>query len=82
MRFVINYISTWLIISRFKELKPHIKIIGFSGIGMGGLSLAFGLDYFLLNNYGFGEDVLFILAIAYIVNDTLSLKILEKQIPA
>lgn len=82
LRFVINYISTWLIISRFRDLKPHIKIIGFSGIGMGGLSLAFGLDYFLLNNYRFGEDVLFILAIAYIVNDTLSLKILEKQIPA
>ena len=79
-RFLIKYGSSWLIISKFKELKPHIKTIGYSGIGMGGLSLALGLDYYLLNNYTFGGDVLFILAIAYIVNDTFSLKILEKKI--
>jgi len=80
LRFVIKYASSWFIISRFKELKLHTKIIGFSGIGMGGLSLAFGLDYYLLNNYNLGEEVLFVLAITYIINDTFSLKILEKKI--
>ncbi len=80
LRFVIKYGSSWIIISRFKELKPHTKIIGFSGIGMGGLSLAFALDYYLLNNYSLGEEALFVLAMAYIINDTFSLKILENTI--
>jgi hypothetical protein len=80
LRFMIKYGSSHLIISRFIELKPHVKTIGYSGIGMGGLSLAFGLDYYLLNNYGLGEETLFVLAIAYIINDTFSLKILEKNI--
>lgn len=79
-RFIIKYISSWIIISKFRELKPNIGIIGLSGIGMGGLSLAFGLDYYLLNNYSFGENVLLILAVAYILNDTFSLKLLEKKI--
>ena len=79
-RVIIKYISSWIIISKFRELKPNIGIIGLSGIGMGGLSLAFGLDYYLLNNYYFGENVLLILAVAYILNDTFSLKLLEKKI--
>jgi len=79
-RFLIKYSSSWLIISKFEEFRSYIKIIGYSGVGMGGLSLAFGLDYYLLNNYVFGGDVLFILAMAYIINDTFSLKLLEKKI--
>ena len=79
-RVIIKYISSWIIISKFRELKPNIGIIGLSGIGMGGLSLAFGLDYYLLNNYYFGENVLLILAVSYILNDTFSLKLLEKKI--
>jgi hypothetical protein len=80
LRFVINYFSSWLIISRFMELKPYFKTIGYAGIGMGGLSLAFGLDFYMINNYGYGKEVLFVLSIAYIVNDTFSLKILENTI--
>jgi hypothetical protein len=80
LRFVIKYFSSMFVISRFKELKPHVKIIGLSGMGMGGLSLAFGLDYYLLYNYGIGEEILFVLAITFILNDTFSLKLLEKKI--
>jgi len=80
LRFVFKQTSSWFIISKFEEFKPYIVIIGYSGMGMGGLSLAFGLDYYLLSNYIYWEDVLFILALAYILNDTFSLKFLEKKI--
>jgi len=80
LRFLIKQTSSRFIVSNFKEFRPHIKIIGYSGIGMGGLSLAFGLDYYLLNNYTLGGDVLFVLAMAYTINDTFSLKLLEKKI--
>lgn len=80
IRFIINFGVTTLIISRFEEFKPHLNIIRYAVVGMGGLSLAFGLDYYLLNSYSLGSDVLFILAISYIVNDTFSLKLLEKNI--
>ena len=80
LRFAIKQTSSRFIVSKFEEFRNHTKIIGYSGVGMGGLSLAFGLDYYLLNNYTFGEDVLFVLAMAYIINDTFSLKLLEKKI--
>jgi hypothetical protein len=80
LRFFIKLASSWLIISKFQEFKQHRKTIGYSSIGMGGLSLALALDYSLLSNYSMGGDVLIILSLAYILNDTFSLKFLEKKI--
>jgi len=72
-----KYLSGRLTLNQFDHEKNFSSIIGLSGIGIGGLSLALGLDFHIsviTNNSGM---ILNIIAFLYIINDTISLKIVK-----
>jgi len=63
-----------------KKNERHSGLLGFGSIGMGGLSLAIILDYYLANAGHTNEGLLLTIIIALLLQDGMALKYLEKRL--
>ncbi len=79
-RILNKYVVGRIVFKNIDKNKEFPGIIGLTGIGMGGLSLALGIDYHLSSASGGGEFILSIIALSYLVNDTISLNVLKPVI--
>ncbi len=76
-RIFSKYIVGRIVFFNFYQDKKLSKTIGFAGVGMGGLTLALGIDYHISSIAINGEFILVILALSYLINDTFSVALLK-----
>lgn len=80
---IIHYFSKLLsgfVANKFLSPKTRFKnSIGLANLGFGGLSLAIVLDFHLSSPSEFSEMLLFIIAVALLINDVFALNYLVKQ---
>lgn len=76
-RICCKYIAGRIVIFGYSKDKQLSQTVGLAGIGMGGLTLALGIDYHISSVAIRGEFILLILAMSYLINDTFSVALLK-----
>ena len=78
LRLVIKYFSERTIYKVFEKEETMPHSVGIAGIGMGGLSLAMALDYFLTYNSEPASIFILVIVVSLVPNDILSIGYLKK----
>jgi Kef-type K+ transport system membrane component KefB len=79
-RTLLKMTAVFITAKPFRDHELNIGISGLAHLGMGGISLAFALDYNLGNTTAFADHILFFVSASVIINEIITLLISNKVV--